>query len=174
MEDYSERLKNLDDKKLIDVVKNYRQYGYSDNLRASAISILNSRGITNEQLQLTGNFDNKTYDDAQILFNSFNKNSKVTFILFLIILLTNILIPIVSQSSENMAIVTLLMNAVSSIAYVVFLLKSYINQNQFYKVINQDYGTEGIIMYLLLRMPFYILMYFYFKNQMKEKMREIK
>jgi hypothetical protein len=48
------------------------------------------------------------------------------------------------------------------------------NQNQFYKAINKDYGTEGALLYLFLGMPFYIFMYFYFRNQMKEKMKEIK
>lgn len=158
----------------MDVVKNYRQYGYDNNMRASAISILNSRGITNEQLQLTGNFENKTYDYAQIVFNSFNRNSKIAFILFLITLSTNILTPIFSQNSENIATATLLMSFISLIGYFAFLIKSFLNQNRFYKTINQNYGTEGALMYLLLGMPFYIFMYFYFKNQMKEKMKEIK
>lgn len=174
MTDYTERLKNLDDKKLIDVVKNYRQYGYDNEMRDSAISLLNSRGITNEQLQLTGNFQNKTYDYAQALFNSFNRNSKIAFILFIITLLFNILTPILSQKSESIATVSLLVSLISLIGYFVFLIKSFFNQNQFYKTINQDYGTEGALMYLFLGMPFYIFMYFYFKNQMKEKMTEIK
>lgn len=38
MTDKIERLKKLDTDKLIDVVKNYRQYGYDENLRNSAIS----------------------------------------------------------------------------------------------------------------------------------------
>ena len=174
MTDYSERLKNLDDKKLMDVVKNYRQYGYDDNMRTTAISILNSRGIKNEQLQLTGNFENKTYDYAQKLFDAFNRNSKIAFILFLITLLTNILTPILSQSSQNIATIALLVSFISLIGYFAFLIKSFFNQNQFYKTINQDYGTEGALMYLFLGMPFYVFMYFYFKKQMIEKMKEIK
>ena len=46
MTDKIERLKKLDTDKLIDVVKNYRQYGYEENLRNSAISLLEERGIT--------------------------------------------------------------------------------------------------------------------------------
>lgn len=48
------------------------------------------------------------------------------------------------------------------------------NQNQFYKTIGQDYGTEGVMLYLLFGMPFYMFMFFYFRNQMKDKMKEIK
>lgn len=170
----TDRLNKLDDNKLIDVVKNYRQYGYDNELRAAAISILNDRGITKEQLQLTGDFENKTYDYAQELFNSFAKNSKIAFILYAILLLTNILVPIIASNSESLGIFTLVVNWGALIGYFVFLIKSFINQNQFYKAINKDYGTEGALLYLLLGMPFYIFMYFYFRNQMKEKMNEIK
>lgn len=158
----------------MDVVKNYRQYGYNNAMRDSAISLLNSRGITSEQLQLTGNFQNRTYDYAQILFNSFNRNSKIAFTLFIITLSFNILTPILSQKSESIATVILLVSLISLIGYFVFLIKSFFNQNRFYKTINQDYGTEGALIYLFLGMPFYIFMYFYFKNQMKQRMTEIK
>ena len=174
MTDYSDRLKNLDNKKLIDVVKNYRQYGYDDKLRALAISILNSRGITKEELKLTGNFENKTYDYANHLYTSFSKNSKIAFILFLVIMLTNILIPVVSFNSESIGIIILFVNLIALFAYLIFLIKSFLNQNRFYKTINEDYGAEGALMYLFLGMPFYIIMYFYFRKQMKEKMREIR
>ena len=125
MANYSERLKNLDNKKLIDVVKNYRQYGYDENLRASAISILDARGITKEQLELTGNFDNKAYDYANQLYNSFSKNSKIAFILFLIILSTNIVIPILAVNSETLSILVLIANWVVLFGYFIFLIKSF-------------------------------------------------
>ena len=174
MTNNAEKLNKLNDSKLIDVVKNYRQYGYDDELRASAISILNDRGITKEQLQLTGDFENKTYDFAQELYNSFEKNSKIAFVLYGILLLTNILIPILASNSDSLGLFTLILNWVSLIGFIVFLIKSFMNQNQFYKLINKDYGAEGALLYLFLGMPFYIFMYFYFRNQMKEKMEEIK
>jgi hypothetical protein len=170
----SDRLNNLDNKKLIDVVKNYRQYGYDENMRSTAISILDTRGITKEQLEITGNFDNSTYDYATELYESFSKNSKIAFVLLLIILLTNILIPIIALNSELIASLLLILNFLMFIGYIIFLIKSFLNQNQFYKTINQDYGTEGAFMYLLLGMPFYFIMYFYFRKQMNEKLREIK
>ena len=172
--EYTERLNKLDDIKLIDVVKNYRQYGYDDEVREIAISILNERGITKEQLQLTGNFKNKTYDFAQELLNDFSRNSKIAFVLYGILLLTNILVPFITSSSASLGGFTLIINWISLISYLIFLVKSFINQNQFYKTINQDYGIEGALIYLFLGMPFYIFMYFFFQSQMKEKMKEIK
>lgn len=174
MTDITEKLNKLDNNKLIDVVKNYRQYGYNDELRAKAISILNERGITKEQLQLTGNFENKTYDFAQELFRSFIRNSKYAFIFYVLLLVTNILVPIIFSNSESLGVFVLVLNWGSLIGYLIFLIKSFINQNQFYKATNQVYGTEGVLLYLFLGMPFYFFMYFYFRNQMKEKMNDIK
>jgi hypothetical protein len=174
MVDNTERLNKLDDSKLIDVVKNYRQYGYDDELRATAISILDGRGITKEHLQLTGDFENKTYDYAQELFESFSRNSKIALILYGILLLTNILVPIIASNSATLGLLALILNWSSLIGYFIFLIKSFMNQNQFYKTINKVYGTEGALLYLFLGMPFYIFMYFFFRNQMKEKMNEIK
>lgn len=56
-----EKLKGLNDLKLIEAVKNYEQYGYSESLRNNAIAILESRGITVEELKATGNFENHEY-----------------------------------------------------------------------------------------------------------------
>lgn len=173
MADNIERLNKLDDNKLIDVVKNYRQYGYDDKLRAAAIFILNERGISNEELQMVGGFENRTYDYAQELFNSFTKNSKIAFALYSVMILTNVLVPIVTSNSEPLGLFTLVLNWSIFIGYFIFLVKSFINQNQFYKGINKEYGTDGALLYFLLGMPFYIFMYFFFQNQMKEKMNEI-
>jgi hypothetical protein len=80
MTEKEERLKKLDTDKLMDVVKNYRQYGYDEGFRNSAISILADRGISQEQLELTGNFVNRNYDFANEIYKSFSKNSKIAFI----------------------------------------------------------------------------------------------
>lgn len=167
------RLEKLNNDKLIDIIKNYRQYGYDDKLRESAISILEKRGITKEALQLTGNFKNHTYDFAEELFKSFKKNSKIAFLFYGIILFTNIIFPLLSRNSEVLGTMVLVINICAVLSYFIFLLKSFSNQNQFYKVIGKEYGTEGLLIYLLAGMPLYFIMYFYFQSQMNEKMKEI-
>lgn len=174
MTDKHERLLKLDNEKLIDVVKNYRQYGYDDQLRETAINILADRGISKEQLQITGSFENKTYDYANDLFASFLKNSKIAFVMYLVLFSSRILIQIIPDDSVGLAWTLLIVTILSFILYFVFLIMSIMNQNQFYKAIGQDYGTEGALLYLFLGMPFYMFMYFYFQNQMKDKMKEIR
>lgn len=174
MTDKHERLLKLDNDKLIDVVKNYRQYGYDDLLRETAINILADRGISKEQLQITGSFENKTYDYANDLFSSYLKNSKIAFLLYLVLFSSRILIQIIPNDSVGLAWTLLIATILSFILYFVYLIMSFMNQNQFYKAIGQDYGTEGALLYLFLGMPFYMFMYFYFRNQMKDKMKEIR
>ena len=173
MMDKIERLKKLDNEKLIDVVRNYRQYGYDETFRAAAISILDERGIKQEELKLFGNFENHTYDFANDLYTSFGRNSKIAFALYLVLLISTILTPILIRSSETLSIIILIVTISAYISYFVFLIRSFINQNQFYKIIGEDYGTEGAILYFLAGMPLYIFMYFYFSGQMKEKMQGI-
>ena len=174
MTDRYERLLKLDNDKLIDVVKNYRQYGYDDQFRVDAINILAGRGITTDQLKITGNYDNRTYDCANDLFTSFLKNSKIAFVLYMIFLSTRMIFPMLSNESEGLSILVSIVTIFAFILYFIFLIKSFMNQTQFYKAIGQDYGTDGALLYLFIGMPFYIFMYFSFRNQMKEKMKEIR
>ncbi|MGZ2369238.1 hypothetical protein ACXR6G_05600 [Ancylomarina sp. YFZ004] len=169
-----DRLKNLDSDKLIDVVKNYRQYDYEENLRTEAIIILEERGISKEQLLLTGNFENNKYENAEDLYNSFTKNSKITLAFYGIIFLTNLLSPMILKVNESVGFLILILGVGSLIFFLVFFIKSFMNQNQFYISIGQEFGTEGALLYLFLGMPLYFLMYFYFQNQMKQKMKEIR
>jgi len=170
----NERLLKFDNDKLIDIVKNFRQYGYDDVLRETAISILADRGISKEQLKLTGSFENKTYNYAPDLFASLLKNSKIAFVMYLILFASRILIRITPDDSVGLAWTFLILSVLSFILYFVFLVMSFVNQNQFYKVIGKDYGTEGALLYLFLGMPFYMFMYFYFKNQMNDKIKEVR
>lgn len=53
MEDF-DILKRFDNDKLIDVVKNYKRYGYDDEIRDYAINLLEERGWSVEDLKTFG------------------------------------------------------------------------------------------------------------------------
>jgi len=169
-----ETLNRLSDSKLIDAIKNHKQYGYSDELKELAILILSERGITKEQLKLTGSLENKNYNYAKDLFKTYRKNSKIALVFYLILLLTIVTWPLLPIESRAFHIIMICINWISLIAFPVFLIKSFINQNEFSKLANKDYATEGALMYLFLGMPLYVLMYFYFLKDMREKMTLIK
>lgn len=64
MTNINSKLESFNDGKLIDIVKNYKQYGYDNDLRNIALGILEKRGINKEQLELSGNFENHSYKSA--------------------------------------------------------------------------------------------------------------
>lgn len=168
-----DRLKKLESDKLIDVVKNYRQYGYNDDIRNHAIILLEQRGITKNDLQLTGNFENSKYDHASNVFASFEKNSRIAFLFYAMFIIIVIITPFLHISSKSFESITSYGFIVSFLVYIMFLLKSFLNQSQFYKLTGDEYGTQGAFVYLFLGMPFYIVMYFIFQGQMKERLKMI-
>lgn len=168
-----ERLRKLDADKLIDVVKNYRQYGYTDAIRNYALTILEERGINKNDLQLTGNYENKTYDFAIDLYASFKRNSANAFICYALLILIKFGAPHLGVSSNYSAMVIITIYILSLAIYFIFLVRSFLNQSEFYKLSGDDFGLGGTLLYLFLGMPFYFPMYFVFKNQMKEKMKVI-
>lgn len=177
MSDYTEKLDKLDkldNSKLIDIVKNYRQYGYDKEIRSIALTLLDERGIDKKQLQLTGNFKNNTYSLVLKLYKRFRETSKIAFILFVILLLINILESVAFISSEFYYTLIFILNIFLLISYLFFLTRSFILHNQFYKKIDQTYMSSNILFYILIGMPLYIFVYFYLRNQMKEKIKEIR
>lgn len=168
-----QRLKRLDSDKLIDVVKNYRQYGYSTEIRNYAISLLEDRGISHNDLLLTGNFENKSYDFANTLLSSFNRNSKLAFFFYGLLLILKV-ISIWFNRETSFTSTTLVAGYIlASLLYIVFLVQSFLNQSDFYKATGDEFGSDGALAYLLLGMPFYFVMYFVFQNQMKERMETV-
>lgn len=76
MEDF-EILNKFDNDKLIDVVKNYKRYGYDDELRDYAINLLGERGWSRDDLQQFGYLTNYDYDEAEKQYKAYNRNSLI-------------------------------------------------------------------------------------------------
>ena len=170
MTNISERLNSLEDHKLMDVVKNYRQYGYSDRIRNEALSILESRGVDEFELRLKGNLQNSTYDQAIGYYHDFERNSKIAFGLYLYMIFGNILMSFFLANWESADLILPIISVIVLISYLLFILLSFINQSNFYKSIEKTHREEGALVYFLVGMPFYIFMYFYFRKQMKEQL----
>lgn len=76
MEDF-DILNKFDNDKLIDVVKNYKRYGYDDELRDYAINLLGERGWNREDLQQFGYLTNHDYDEAEKQYKAYKRNSLI-------------------------------------------------------------------------------------------------
>ncbi len=174
MTDKTAVLKSFDNEKLIDVVKNYRQYGYNDNLRNVAIEILEDRGIDRNQLKLTGNFENETYMTAEKFYNSFKQNSIIAFIFYIISFITTILLPVFTIGSELFAQITLVIGIIAIFIYFIFFVRAFINQINFFKIIGALPGLGTLVIYFFLGVPLFVFLYFFYRNKIQEEMKLIK
>lgn len=139
-----EALNKFDNDKLIDIVKNYKRYGYDDELRNYAIGLLCERGWTKEELQAFGYLANPDYEEAVVQFNAYRRNSLIGICALLFS--GGILAPI----------------------YLILLIMSYRNVTKFYKALgrNEDetllFNTLGVIAY------------FHLRGKMKEELKGIR
>jgi hypothetical protein len=172
--DLKDRLDRLETDKLLDISKNYRQYGYDNQTRNYVLGLLKDRGMPVEDLWLTGNFENKTYELAVHLFEVFKRNSTIALFFYMVVLVFKLSIIVHFSGWESYPIILLILYYSSLAGYLVFLIMSFLNQSDLYKMTGDNYGTEGVIAYLLGGVAFYCITYFYFLKQMKEKMKLIK
>jgi hypothetical protein len=168
-----ETLNKLDSTKLMDIVKNYRQYGLEETVKVNSIAILGERGISTEELAMGGTLSNHTYDLADELYRSFNRNSKISMIAYTLLVTLNVLYPILFGNTGEFYLAFRIIAIVTAIVYIVHLLRSFMNQDRFYKIAGDNYGANGAVIYFLFGLPFYIFAFFLFRSQMKDKMKEI-
>lgn len=174
IEEQIETLKSLPDRTLIDVVKNYRQYGYDHRMRAVAIVLLEERGVSLADLESTGNLENQSYNHAIRLYKTFSSQSTTAFVLWGLLLLMNIANNMGAVFSSTAAGFLLAGNIILLILFLAFLIQSFQTQTQFFRAIGEKSGADTALLYLLLGMPLYIFLYFYTRRQMKEKMKDIR
>ena len=166
-------LDGFDNKKLIDIIKNFRQFGLSLNYRQTAIKILNSRGISELELKLGGNLSNQKYENALRLFIDFKENSKLAIVLNILTIILglggSILaengIPIIGKITSGFAILGL-------IFFVVVFQKSTSNQSDFYKLLSIKFLTNSFV-FIILGIPLFFLYRPFFIKKMKEDLLKI-
>lgn len=143
MEDF-DILNKFDNDKLIDVVKNYKRYGYDDELRDYAINLLGERGWNREDLQQFGYLTNHDYDEAEKQYKAYKRNSLI-------------------------GICTLIFSGgILAVVYLIFLIMAYQNVAKFYKASGRDEDETALFNVLG------VLAYFHLKGRMKEELKGIR
>ncbi|MBK6819302.1 MAG: hypothetical protein IPG85_06710 [Bacteroidetes bacterium] len=67
---------------MTDDVKNYKQYGYDDSIRKTALEILKTKGFEEDDLKFTGNDINYKYERA-IEISRVNKRNYGTLFFYI-------------------------------------------------------------------------------------------
>jgi len=165
-----ESFRKFSDNRLIEIVRNARQFGYDDNIRNCALEVLKERGISQEDLQLTGNLTNDKFDSVEYLYKSYNTNSRIAFIIYGVTLILN---AIRFFWRADLGALFDWPSLVLSVAFLVFFIISFFNHLNFYRSIGKEMGVGDQVMIILIGMPFYFFMHFFYKSQMKEEMKMV-
>lgn len=160
--------------KLIDVIKNYRQYDLDITYRNSSIAIMADRGITEQELQFGGNLANEQYESALRQMKAYSENSLLAFRLYFFTLLGDIVGPVLNNNGfPTIGTILFGLGLVATLVYLIFLFKSFSNLQAFYKQ-TPDRSNINIYALLVLGIPLYFLIYFYYKNKLKEDIKTIR
>ncbi len=166
----TELFRSFDNNKLMNIVKNYRQYKYDERLRTLAIEILNERGITEEVLKMTGNDTNHQYNRAEEHYRKYGSLSGISLALYLLLFFLNL---ITNTGFIHLGGTFLVVYIAVVCTYFLFIVRSLIEYTNFYKAIGKNSDGGGVIAYLVLGIPFYVFLFFYYRKQMKEEMQAI-
>ncbi len=163
-----QQLNGLDNNQLIDLQKNYRQYNKTIEHKNSALSILNKRGITEQNLKLTGNLVNHKYEDALRLKQAYDEDSKLALVLYVIAFICVIVGSILKNNKfPTIGNILFVFGIVMQIVFIFALVKAFSKQSNLYKHLDKDSNINGII-YALFGFPIYIALYFIEKKNIEK------
>jgi len=170
MEDKTKHFQSFSDSRLIEIVRNAKQFGYDDSIRNAALTVLQGRGITEEDLQLTGNLSNYRYDYTRRLYSSYIINSRIAFFAYTALIIYNFITIFHFVDVDRSGTFNSLFDLGLFLLFLLFITISFVNHMNFYRSVDKQLGVGDQIVFFLVGMPFYIFMYFFYKSQMKEEM----
>ena len=174
----TEKFNVLSDQQLMEVVKNYRQYNYSEGERSLAIEMLEGRGISRQRLKVLGNFENSKYNKAKELHQDLMQSSKLAFFFYIPFSLLSIVLPILNNNMEmsKWSFISILgLTIVIALIYLYHLIRSLIFLSNLSDTIESGGGIKGFFLfaYILGGIPFYFLFFFIMKNRIKGMLKKI-
>jgi lipopolysaccharide export system permease protein len=165
-------LQSFSNDKLFDIIKNYNTEGYQEDIRFEAISLLNLRGIKNDQLLDQGVFINEDYQKSKKQSTDYFDHAKFTIILYVIGAILLILFFVFRNNKlASLASASLQISLISFLLFIIYLVKSYIDLNRFYKILNKKEKSPHIIL-LIIGIPFYFLMFILLKRKIKDDLKQ--
>jgi len=162
--DYQDLLKR-DTNILIEMVSKALQFGYPNLYRKKALKILESRGITQDELELENKLIDLDYLEMYYLTEEYKRTSKAALVFFVL--------TIVFASLVKLKILFGLFAAIFIVFTFLFIFKSTT-----YVTVIENKSTEKTlinkIILLVGAFPFYPIFYFYNQSKIKEVVAEYK
>ncbi len=165
------------DTQLKDIVKNYRQYGYSEEVRKAALQQLKLKGYSELELKMSDNFENKKYTAALQSFkeaSSFSKKGLVAYFISISCLIGMILFNNIDITfSEKLKLIFQIAQIISLIVFYILVFKSLLSSSKFYKILGKEQETGSWIVFMLLGPIIYVFLYLNHIKKMKEELKLI-
>ncbi|WP_426430032.1 LptF/LptG family permease [Winogradskyella sp. HB-48] len=172
-EDYNTLL-SFDNSKLIQIIKNHRDFDYKYEHKNSAISILNERGVTVQELRLAGHLSSRKHDEIISLKNEYEEDSKLAFIFYIIMTPLNILAGVFNNNGpQSLAIIFFVLGIITFLICVISLMKSISKHIDLFKALGKSRSANGAILYFL-GLPLYFIFYFIQKNQIENELFKVR
>ncbi len=172
-EPYSHLL-SYSNKKLIDIVKNYRQYDFDESYKNTSLLLLKQKGITKEELRFGGNLVNDNYENALRYKNDYSFNSVLTFKLYFISLFADIVGAVLNNNGfPAIALILIIIGSLATLSYLIYLFKSIMNLSNFYKLTTDKNKINPLVL-LVIGIPLYFLIYFNYRDKLKEDIKLIR
>ena len=167
-------LESYSNEKLIDIIKNYRQYDFEIAYRNTALLIMNTRGITEKELKYSGKLVNDNYENALRHLSSYKENSTVALILYIVYALFGLIGAVLNNNGfPVLGPILIVLGFFALILFLVALIKSYTNQTNFYKLLDKN-RASNILLLLLIGIPLYFIYQIFFNKKMQEELKQIR
>ncbi|WP_084203468.1 LptF/LptG family permease [Psychroserpens damuponensis] len=169
-EDYK-LLTTYDNNKLIDIVKHYRQYDYDISYKNSSVAILESRGISKQELKFGGNLTDHTYEESLRLKYLYEENSKLALILYIIAVVFALPGAILRNNGFPVfGNVLYIIGLVIGVFYLFALIKSFFDHSNLNKHLGKN-NISNALLFVLLGLPLYFVFYFLQKKKINEDLK---
>ncbi len=118
--------------------------------------------------------DENTLVEAEKNKTSFQENSSLVFALFLLLLIVNIVITLISKDAGGNKTMLLIFNGLGVIAYLVFFTKSYVNLKSFYTKSEGLIKKPTLIIFLIIGIPLFPILYFFYNKRLNKDLKKIR
>lgn len=150
---------------LIEIVKNALQFGYQELYRKKALKILETRGITQDELLLENNLIDLEYIEIYYQTQEYKRTSKVALLLFILTFIFAVLVKV--------KIFFGLLAGILLIMTYLFIYKSTEHASEIERINNKNTFINKVLT-LVGGFPFYIFFYLYNQSKIKEILAEYK
>lgn len=164
-----DKLKGMNEAKLVDIAKNYQRYGYDENIKNQALELLEKRGFNTEDIKLMGQEKTINFELAKSQLRLFNRNSILAFIFYIIAVIVSIYFLTEAYNELMESLVKLGLYGI----YLSFMIWSVVNLKNYYEIVRKDDYSMDMLIYTFFGIPFYALAFIYTRSKMKEELDRI-